>query len=170
MGTGQMILSAAALVLLGLLIIRVNNTFASTNDVMLSSKLQVLAISLGTSMLEEAQGMAFDEKTVNDDVLSVTSLTAPGLFGRETGETIDSIDDFDDYHNLVRIDSTLPSAVFRVACNVAYVNPTTPNTNAAGQTWHKRITVVVTSPSMASLPGRLDSVRMSSVFSYWHFR
>jgi len=50
MNTGQLLLTTSALVLLSLLMLRVNNGFLSTNQVMMENKFNVLAISLGSSL------------------------------------------------------------------------------------------------------------------------
>ncbi len=63
MNTGQMMLTIGALILLSLVVLRVNNGFLNTNSVLIDSKLGVLATSVATSIIEEATGKAFDEKT-----------------------------------------------------------------------------------------------------------
>jgi len=162
MNTGQLLLTTSAIVLLSLLLLRVSNSFLSTNSVMMENKFNVLAISLGSSLLEEATGKAFDENTVENTVSSLTSLTT---IGKENGEVYPNFDDFDDFHNLTKVDSTLPSAVFTIRCSVAYINPSSPNgTTGTTKTWHKRLTVMVSSPSMA------DTIRFSTIYSYFFYR
>ncbi|MCF8241340.1 MAG: hypothetical protein K9J16_08125 [Melioribacteraceae bacterium] len=161
MNTGQMMLTLGAMVLLTLLIMRMNNIFLSTGTVVMESKFEVLAVSLATSMIEEATSKAFDENTKEATVDYSNELSA---IGPDLGETYELFDDFDDYHNYSRIDSTLPSATFNVSSIVDYINPSNPNLTTGSKTWHKKITVTVSSPSM------IDSIKMSSIFSYWYFR
>lgn len=162
MNTGQLLLTTSAIVLLSLLILRVNNGFLSTNQVMMENKFNVLAISLGSSLLEEATGKAFDENTVENTVSTLSSLSTIGV---DAGEVYPDFDDFDDFNNLVKVDSTLPSAVFTIRCQVSYTSPSNPNsTTGTTKTWHKKLTVSVSSPSM------VDTIRFSTIYSYFYYR
>jgi len=161
MNTGQMLITMAALMLLSLVVLRVNKGFLSTNTVMMESKFGVLGVSLATSMIEEANGKAFDQNTDSNTVTSTTMLSS---LGPESGEVYPNYNDFDDFNGLVKIDSTLPSAIFKIACNVDYVNPANPEVASGSKTWHKKITVTVTSESME------DTVKMSTIYSYFYFR
>lgn len=164
MNTGQMLITVAALALLSVVILRVNNGYLSTNSIMYESKFGVLAVSLATSMLEEASGKAFDEATVQNPTNDLSDLTSYGSFGKDSYEAYPAFDDFDDYDGYSRIDSTLPSARFNIDCSVYYINPTDPNGSTSSKTWHKKLTVKVSSPSME------DTVQMSTVFSYFFYR
>jgi hypothetical protein len=167
MNTGQLMITVGALMLLSLVILRVNNSFLSTSTVLLNSKFGVLAVSLGTSIIEEANSKAFDEVTDTVSISSVSSLSAVTSLGPESGEVYPNYNDFDDFNGYTRTtagDSTFQSAVFNVNCNVRYILPSDPNVSTSAKTWHKRITVTVSSPSM------VDTVRLYSIFSYWYFR
>lgn len=164
MGTGQLMLTLGGMILLSLVIFRVNQNFLYTGDIMLSTKLHVLAISVGTSTLEESSAKAFDENTIGDATDNKALLTGAGSLGPESGETFDSFDDFDDYNNLSRIDSSMPAAPFKIEATVSYVDEDDPNNILGTQSWHKRIDIHVTSEFME------DTVSLSKVFSYWYFR
>jgi len=164
MGTGQMMITISAMLLLSIVILRTNNSFLITDSVLYDTKFSVLAVSIGTSLIEEANSKAFDTKTDSASVTSLGELTLPSLLGPETGEVAANYNDFDDYNNYLRIDSSMPSAVFSIDCKVNYISPANPDGVSATTTWHKKITVVVTSPSMT------DTVTMSSIYSYWFFR
>lgn len=161
MNTGQMLLTTAAMMLLSVVILRVNNNFLSTSSSLLDTKFGVLATSLATSIIEEASGKAFDLATVDSDVTSLSSLSS---CGPAYGEYYPNFNDFDDFNGLVKIDSTMPSAVFKIACQVNYISPSNPDNFVGYKTWHKKMTVEVTSPSME------DTVRMSTVYSYFYYR
>lgn len=161
MNTGQMLITVGALTLLAVVILRVNTNFLNTNEVLMENKFGVLAVSIGTSVLEEAKGKAFDQNT---DSAAVTSLSQLSSLGPESGETDPLFNDFDDYNGLVRVDSTMPSAPFRIECDVVYVNSNNPDGISASKTWHKKLTVTVTSDFM------VDTIRLSSIYSYWYFR
>lgn len=155
-----MLITIGAMVLLGLVVLRVSTGFLTTNTVMLETKFDVLAVSLGTSVIEEATGKAFDQNTDTAAVSLVSSLSTIG----KDGETYPDFNDFDDYDGFTKIDSTLPSAIFKIECQVGYINPSNPEVLNATKTWHKRLNVQVTSPSMT------DTIKLSTIYSYFYFR
>lgn len=160
-------ITIAALLLLSIVILRVNNSFLSTNTVINETKYSVMAVSLGTSIIEEAADKAFDSATFGAAITNPNSLTAPGSLGPETGEVYPNFNDFDDYNGYTRNtanDTTFLSANFTASTIVDYVTPTNPNTASSTRTWHKRLRVTVTSPSMP------DTIRLSTIFSYFYFR
>lgn len=162
MNTGQMLLTLGALILLSSLVLRFNRAILTSDEIMYNSKFNVLASSLATSLIEEAKGKAFDEKTVSAAVNKVSQLTT--LLQAESGEVYPNFDDFDDFNNFVRVDSTLPSAIFYVTSKVNYVSMLNPDVISLTPTWRKSITVTVISPSMQ------EPVRMSSIYTYWYYR
>jgi len=171
MGTGQMLLTLSALVLLSLVVLRVTNGFLTTNNVLMETKFGILSVSLATSILEEAMGKAFDEKTAYEGVTEVTSdLSNIGT----DGEIYPNFDDIDDFNNLSfsTFDTTIQSnrfarmysAEYLVECKVGYINPENPDQFTSNKTWHKKISVQVTTPSST------DTVKMSTVYSYFYYR
>lgn len=169
-----MMITVGAIMLLTLVILRVNNNFLSTNDILMRSKFGILAVSLATSVIEEANSKAFDENSDTSGVIFTSQLTAPSSLGREAGESYPNFNDFDDFDDLVfdtKDDSTFLSAVFDVSCKVVYVTDANLNDSSATATWHKKITVIITSESMRDLAtDELDTLKMSSIFSYWYYR
>jgi hypothetical protein len=165
MNSGQMLLSIGALLLLSLTVLRVNNTILQTDSVMMDSKFGILATSIATSFIEKASKKAFDANTFDDAVSSLSGLTAANGLGPGSGETTpESFNDFDDFNGYTEQISNLPSAVFDVSCEVCYVNPTNPDGKLNTQSWNKRMTVKVSSPSSQ------DTIKISTIYSYWHFR
>jgi hypothetical protein len=168
MNTGQMLLTLGALILLSTLTLRVNTTQLSTQDTMQNSKFGVLAVSVASSIMEEASEKAFDEISVGnfiDDTKSLSKRDKSG-FKIDPGENPDNsntFDDFDDFDGYSKIDSTMPSAIFNVSCIVNYVDPDEKDFITTKNTWHKQLIIKVTSPSMA------DSIEMTKIFSYWKF-
>ena len=168
MGTGQMMITMGALMLLALVVLRVNNGFFNTSSVLLDSKLGVLATSVATSIIEEATGKAFDNNTDSTSVSDLTKLSSSlGPEGGETRATFNDVDDFDGYS---AIDKTMPAAEFTVDCEVDYITDTNLDGISTSRTWHKRITVLVSSPSMLGDDSVPDTISMSAVYSYWYFR
>ena len=163
MNTGQSLLSIGALLLLSLTILRVNNGILSSDTVLQNSKIGVLATSFGTSLIEEANKKAFDEVSVEDAVTLVNKLTNPNSLGPDKGEIPDTFNDFDDYNGYVSVD-TVFSIDLHLACTVNYIEPNNVDGINKQRTWHKKITVKITSSFIS------DTLQFSSVYSYWHFR
>jgi len=162
MNTGQSMLAIFAMILLSTLVLRVNNNLLTTNEVMYESKFGVLATSLATSIIEEASKRAFDEVTSGNPITDSTLLTLPDSLLAED-EVYPDFDDFDDFNNYTRTVTNLPSANFFISCSVNYVSPPNLESVSLSQTWHKKITVTVSSPSSK------DTIRLSSIYSYWFF-
>jgi len=165
MNSGQTLLTLFALVLLMTLNVNMLRVSSAAGETVLKGKIGLAAISISTSMLEEAQRKNFDEIAAHDTAVNVlTLLTAPTSLGPESGETYATYDDFDDYNNYsTKFALQLPETL-SVKCAVVYVDASTPNTSASTRTWHKKMTVSVTSPTLK------DTVRTSFVSSYWYFR
>ena len=75
MNTGQMLLTLGALILLSTLTLRVNTSQLTTQDTMQNSKFGVLAVSVASSIMEEASEKAFDEKSVENSIDDTKSLS-----------------------------------------------------------------------------------------------
>ncbi len=95
MNTGQQLFSIAALLLLSLTILRVNNTILYSDEVMNNSKFAMMANSIATSLMEKASGvrsegqsMHFDENTILNEVVDSTLLTPANLLGRESEKSL----------------------------------------------------------------------------------
>ena len=164
MGTGQMLLTMSAMILLSMVILRTNTSFLMTDSVLYDTKFEVLAVSIGTSLIEEANSKAFDTETDTTTVASTGDLTLASTLGPESGETYLIYNDFDDFNGYTRVDSSMPSANFNISCRVSYVGQDNPDLELSLRTWHKKITVDVSSISMT------DTISMSSIYSYWFFR
>jgi len=161
MNTGQMLITMGAMFLLGIVIIRVNTGFSNTSTVLMDSKFAILGVSLANSTIEEANALAFDEKTDSNTISNMSNLSHLGPDG---GESYGNFDDFDDFDGLVKIDSSMPSAIFKIECKVDYVDDINPDSALGTNSWNKRLRVTVTSESL------LDTIEMSSIYSYFYFR
>ncbi len=163
MNTGQMMLTIGAMVLLATLMLRINSSNLQTDTVRAEAQYGVLATSIITSIIEKAKSLAFDTKTDTNNVTDKNELTHPSSLGPGFGETYDTFNDFDDFHGYTKVDSSMPSAVFDIYCEVFYINPVNLNEHNS-RTWHKKITVQVSSKFMQ------DTIKQSSIYSYWYFR
>jgi hypothetical protein len=172
MNTGQMMITMAAMMLLSTVILNVNRNALNTSTGMAETKYQILAVSLGTALIEEAFSKSFDEETADYKIAdNLTDLSSK--LGPEKNEKIKStFDDIDDYHNYIDStsnDSTLLSANFTIESKVYYVDPTAYKNlkPVTYRTWHKKIDILVSSPFMNE--GK-DTVKLSKVYSYFYFR
>ncbi len=166
MGTGQLLLTIGAIVMLGGVILTVNRGIDNTGTVLLHSNIGLDEISLAASIMEEAQGLAFDQNTDTNTVSATSELTSAQALGQENGNAAD-LDDFDDYNGLndqgrTEID-TLGTGIYYIHTSVHYVSSTDPSVDADTQTWNKRLDISVWSTSSP------DTVKMHTIFSYWPF-
>ena len=164
MNTGQTILTIVAVVFLGTNVISVNRTFMQHGVILQQTEIGLFGTSLATSLIEEAQGKAFDKNSLQDLLQSATDCTPVDSLGPEPGEKREDWNDFDDYNNLrdtVRIKDV--DTFYRWA-TVSYADSTMPNVATSYRTFSKTLTVYVR--GLASQ----DTIRMSYLFSYWSFR
>jgi hypothetical protein len=167
MNTGQMLMAGLATVLLGVTVLTLNRTSTQHGTILQQTEIGVYGVSIATSVVEEAQGLSYDEKTTEDAVTNVNALSS--TLGPETGETTSPVssanfDDFDDFNGLNQVMDVNGVDQFRIRARVYYVIPSSPNTASGSRTWHKRLDVEVSAASS------LDTVRTSFIFSYFNFR
>lgn len=175
MNTGQMLITIGAIFLLSMVILTTNRGLITTNSTMIDNRYGILGTSLATSIIEKATGKAFDHNTDTIAVNSLTILTNINAIGLETGENRnypDNFNDFDDfncYRTIPKVDTvffegTNRRIIFNTFCRVDYVALNNINNVSTQRTWHKRMMVKVVSPGMG------DTIRMSTIYSYWYFR
>ncbi len=169
MNTGQMMLTSAAVVLLGTTVLTVNKSFSSQGTILEYTEIGVYATSLATSIIDEASSQAFDQNTVDNAVTSPSSLVKANKLGpdgteRTVPDSTTRFNDFDDYNGLSMGVKVAGVDSFTVTCRVNYIDPSAPMVNLGTQSFFKRLDVQVASMSGA------DTVRMSYIFSYIMFR
>ncbi|MBI3194386.1 MAG: hypothetical protein HYZ34_07985 [Ignavibacteriae bacterium] len=164
MNTGQMMLTMGALALFSMTALNITRSFNTSGQAILRAKCGLAATSLATSMVEEASGRYFDAATADSAVTKTTALTSPNGLGPRADEKYPNFNDFDDYNNLyVKLFLALPDT-FHIKCKVVYINPVNPEVASTVATWHKKLTVSVTSPVF------VDTIKSEYIFSYWYFR
>lgn len=179
MNTGQMLTTTLAIVLLGTTIITVNRSSLQHGTILQQTQIGVYGISLATSIVEEASGRAFDQKTFNSAVALASNMSS--TLGTESGETTSPVstilfNDFDDYNNLVMPVNVPGVDSFTVKTVVYYVNETAPEAKVAGPTFYKRMDVLVLPSGLADTSRKQyglavgDTIKMSYIFSYFNFR
>jgi len=165
MGLGQMLLTILSTMLLGRVILTVNQATLLAGQTKDMAEYRITATSLGTSMIEQTNGLAFDQVTTTMDVLNTSSLTAANALGPEGSETLASYNDIDDFNNYMKMDSIYGSSVFKTRVKVDYVQITGGAVvTSATQTWSKRVKVYVSSPFLE------DTLVFQTIYSYWFFR
>jgi MSHA pilin protein MshD len=165
MGTGQTLLTIAAMMMISRMVLSVNNQNAQSGGSIEMAAYRITATSLGTSVIEEASGLAFDELSDSNGISTPSSFTAVNKLGPDNGEVYPHYDDFDDFNGLHKIDSLAGSAVFATDVTVQYVSITSNVITVANtQTYNKQITVKVSSKWMS------DTLKFYNVMSYWFFR
>ncbi|MEN8194013.1 MAG: hypothetical protein ABFS12_14410 [Bacteroidota bacterium] len=162
----QMILTIAAMLFLAMVIIMVNANILTTEEVLYDSNFGILATSIGSSIIEEANKKYYDDLTDTVVASKTSELVTPANLGIEAGEDpndYDTWDDFDDFNGYTFVDSSMPSAIFDVECEVVYVDTTNLNVASSSQEWSKKLTVKVYSESMT------DTIVQTTIYSYWWF-
>ena len=184
MNLAQTMMVIAGLAILGILALNANRTMLESNDTQNISEFGINAVSLATSLVEEANGKMFDQVIADSTTgdLSVPGQLSASL-GKESGEGyragVNDFNDFDDFNDLFLaykspVDSAIVTgankdvivpgmrALYYVRARVQYVSDTNLDSVVAFRTWHKRIMVTVTSPAIR------DTLRYPSVMSYWN--
>jgi hypothetical protein len=154
----------------------VNRGTINTETTMIQNRYDIMAVSLATSIIEDATQLAFDSKTDGAAITATTSLTSASSLGIETGESktypagFDDFDDYNCYKTTPKVDEigytgSTRKVIFHSLVRIDYVNGNNPGGAVSStQTYHKRMQVRVYSP------GLQDTIRMSTVYSYWYFR
>jgi len=162
MNTGQMMLTAGAVVLMSLTVLAVNNTFTNHGFTLQQTEIGIYKVSLGMSILEEAMGKAFDENSIDNPLALTTDLST--TLGPESGEVYPNFNDFDDYNRFQETWGVYGVDSITVMSKVVYIDPTNPDGSTATPTWHKKITTYVWGSQQA------DTLTFTQIFSYWSFR
>ena len=161
MNLGETLLATCAVILFALVAISVNQAILESSRTSIAAQVVNGGISAGSSVLEDAKRMAFDESTVSDpENFDPESLTAILDLGAETGESYSDFDDIDDFHNYSKSVSAQP-APYLITSRVTYVDSNNLELAAPNRTFFKRMTVTVTSPFMP------DTLTLNHLFTHW---
>ena len=192
MTLGQSMLVIGAITLLGILVLNANSSILQSNTTMDTSEFGITAVSLATSVVEEAMGKMFDQviaDSTTGQVTLATQLSPVSKLGRDAGEAYrngtSDFNDFDDFDSLFLVyksdnpldtprtpgsswETIVPGirAKYFVHCRVCYVDPSINgglDGSASYPTFHKKIVVTVTSSGW-----KTDTLRFPAVMSYWN--
>lgn len=157
-----MLLTVAAIMLLGTVILSTNRRIATTSSIMSTANYGLEDVALATKIIQEAQSKAFDQATADSLPISgVSSFSA--TLGQESGSN--DFDDFDDYNGYSPLFSNLATGDYRASVTVRYVkyNPTTKTIDTTStRQWSKRIDVAVWNTVDPA-----NVVRMHAIMSFW---
>jgi hypothetical protein len=165
MSTGQTILTVGALVLLSILVMNVLRNAGASEEVYSSTRINLEAIALTTSIIEEASQLPFDEVCWDSTNLtkSLSDFTAPVNLGADFGEfDFSTFDDFDDFNGYASIETTL-QCIYTLSCQVNYVTENNPNVNSGVKTYYKKLSIATTNQV------NQDTLKMNYIHGYWYF-
>ncbi|MBI4546478.1 MAG: hypothetical protein HY707_00750 [Ignavibacteriae bacterium] len=189
MSTGQTILTIGAFILLSNILITFYRLLAESGETINSSQSVITAVSLATTNIQIAQGLHYDEKTINSFIngqSELNRLTPLGLLGRDSWYGVDSLgndtlestpelppenqikyfDDFDDFNGWEQRDTTLEGGIFKTTFLVYYVNPdNVSEPSLTQQTFVKRMDMKI----WREFPPSRDTLRTSFIMGYWMF-
>jgi hypothetical protein len=173
----NVMLTLGSFILLSTILVAFYGNLAVGETTVSNAQAGINELTYATTYMELANGLAFDEFTVDSFVTTanISRLTDPAYLGREnpapTPEPNEvgftTFDDIDDLNNFTIIDSTLfgISGVFKTTFKVKYVDPLDLNLVKTTRTFVKRIDMNV----VRLYPASTDTLRYSTVMGYFHF-
>ena len=191
MNLGQMMLVVVALSILGILVLTANKSVLSSSEVTEDSDFGITAVSLATSIAEEALGQYYDQNCLTGAADSLALYTPPGSLGPGGGEKFASsttrFNDFDDYNGLFVVYKsdnpndntpvagadtiiTVPGLRSRyyVKATVGYVDNLDPSGSYLSTTsYTKRMDIKVWRPAPPGVSSKKDTLWYPVVMSYW---
>jgi hypothetical protein len=175
--TNQTFLTIGALAIFSLILVSFYRILAQSSVGVNDAQAGVSALTLATTYTEYAQGLSFDEATIDSFITpsELNSLTAPDKLGPDnppkTGEpsenSLKAFDDVDDLKNFEVVDSTLKGVIgtYKTRFDVNYVNPLNVDQISASRTFAKRLDLKV----WRIYPPSTDTLKSSIVMGYFHF-
>ena len=177
MSTSNTFLTLVAFILLSTIMVGFYRNLARSGDTVVDSQSGIAELTLATTYMELAQGLAFDEATVDSffTMAQLAALTAPSNLGPDnpppSGEPTEvgfgTIDDIDDLNNYAITDTSFrgTSGIYRTQFSVKYVDPTNISSTSATRTFVKRVDMSIWRISPASR----DTLKHSIIMGYFHF-
>ena len=175
MGEREMILLMGAMIFFATTTMSINRFCLNNSQVMMESEFVYYATSLAQGIIEEAKTKKFDENIISTPTRDSTDFSYS--LGRETGDVyycdVDSnftfnFNDVDDFNNLQfpkKANLNGSKVDFKIKVKVGYVPKSNLDSVIAGPTFHKKMTVAVSSNFMTAP----DTVKLSHVFSYFEW-
>jgi hypothetical protein len=165
----NVMLTLGSFILLSTILVAFYGNLAVGETTVSNAQAGINELTYATTYMELANGLAFDEFTVDSFVTTanISRLTDPAYLGREnpapTPEPNEvgftTFDDIDDLNNFGI------SGVFKTTFKVKYVDPLDLNLVKTTRTFVKRIDMNV----VRLYPASTDTLRYSTVMGYFHF-
>lgn len=177
MSTNQTMLTLGAFVIFSMILLSFYKILAESSVTINDAQSGVSYLTLATTYMELAQGLSFDETTVDSFLTpsQINTLKAPANLGPDnpppagelTENNFKSFDDLDDLKNYEVIDSSLAGILgkYKTRFDVNYVNPLNVDLVSATRTFVKRLDIKVT----RIYPSSKDTLKISLVMGYFHF-
>ncbi|MGO9482530.1 MAG: hypothetical protein ACLP05_12230 [Candidatus Kryptoniota bacterium] len=97
MGTGQMMITIGAIILLGSVILTTNTGISDSSQIVNEANYGIEEVGLATMIMQEALSQAYDQACSDSQAIAnVTSFTSVKSLGQESGSS--DFDDFDDWN------------------------------------------------------------------------
>ena len=154
MGTGQMMMVAIAIILIGQLILSGNESMSIGQGIVTESEAIAAATGIGQSMLERITCKSYDDSISAYMSPDRSSFKSVGRDGTEIAGRDTSFDDIDDYNGYVDTVYTPRFGKFVVSCNVYFVNESAPYDSTISKTYSKRIDIRVNNSYMVDTTGK----------------
>ncbi|MBE0644836.1 MAG: hypothetical protein IH600_12200 [Bacteroidetes bacterium] len=153
MNTGQMMLTIAAFMLLGVVTLNLRTASFQNEEVLDGNEYTQKAVAIGRSLIEEMQEKPFDAAFNTKKIVKLQDLTS---CGPGTGEKYPNFSDLDDFHGSVfrspapgvTPTTTTPKCLwdtwgYTVRVTVEYVSTTNPTVKVSGTSFAKRVTLSI---------------------------
>jgi hypothetical protein len=177
MSTNQTMITLGAFVIFSLLLLSFYRVLADSSTTINDAQAGISCLTLATTYMELAQGLSFDETTVDSFLTAsqMNTLTAPASLGPDnpppsgelTENNMKSFDDIDDLKGFELVDSSLTGILgkYKTRFDVNYVNPLDVTSISGTRTFCKRLDIKVWRISPASR----DTTKISLIMGYFHF-
>lgn len=173
MSTGQTMLVIFAGILLTTILVNFYRLLANNNDDLSLSADRIVATTIGSSFIEFANGLDFDQATVNSAsaIHNVSALTDPGSLGPDTASTMAGFDDIDDFNGYEdERDGGGTNGRYKARFKVYYVDPENIGVPSyAAKTFLKRMDVSIWRIDNYVPGNRVDTLRLFTTLGYFRF-
>jgi hypothetical protein len=161
---GQSVLTAAALIVLTILVIGANRLIFQSQEEEYTAKAKTVASEIAKAIIDESMKKKFDELEIvpyayfqnrweftdiwhlGPSTTEAATVSLPDSSWSSSFRSMTGYDDFDDYNGYVRIVDAPLAKGFIARCKVYYVNNTNLNAERSSQGYFKRLDVTVEHP------------------------
>ncbi len=170
MNTGQMMLTIAAFMLLGVVMLNFRTANFQNEEVLDGNEYTQKAVAIGRSMIDEIKSKVYDQKLTATSIVRLTDLSS---CGPASTEKYPNFPDVDDFHGSV-FRSPAPGVApttatpkclwdtwgYTVSVRVTFVQPTSPSVPTLTKTFAKLVTLTISNEFSP------DTVTMSYIAAF----